>query len=48
MHDVVEFESGTSGKNEKTEEMLQQILDKLEPPRSEQTKPKLRMFKSHG
>jgi integrase len=48
MHDVVEFESGTSGKNEKTEEMLQQILDKLERPRLEQTKPKLRMVKSHG
>jgi len=48
MHDVVEFEACTSGKNEKTEEMLQQILEKLERPRSEQTKPRLRMVEYHG
>jgi integrase len=48
MHDVVEFESGSSGKNEKTEQMLQQILDKLGDSNPQQDKPKLRIVKSHG
>lgn len=48
MHDVVEFEAGGSGSTDNAEDMLQQILEKLESPRSEGRKPKLRIVKSHG
>jgi len=48
MHDVVEFEACTSGENEKSEQMLQQILDKLGDSNPQQDKPKLRIVKSHG
>jgi integrase len=48
MHDVVEFEANTSGEKEKTEEMLQKILDRLGDSNPQQDKPKLRIVKSHG
>jgi len=48
MHNVVEFENGGPGSGENTEDMLKQILDKLERPVSEERKPKLRIVKSHG
>jgi len=46
MHDVVEFETGTSFGGRSTEEMFKQILDKLEPKASTETMPKLRIVKS--
>jgi integrase len=48
MHDVVEFETGTSSGGRSTEEMLKQILDKLEPKASTETRPRLRIVKSQG
>jgi len=48
MHDVVEFESGTSGKNEKTVGMLQQILHRLGDSNPDDAQPRLRIVKSHG
>jgi len=46
MHDAVEFETDNSSAGRSSEEMLQQILDKLELQPSKETKPKLRIVQS--
>ena len=46
MHDTVEFEVDSSRADGKTEAMLQQILEKLDPKSSKQVRPKLWVFKA--
>jgi integrase len=48
MHDVVEFSPGSSSKADKTEVILQQILEKLDQKEPASVGPKLRLIRTAG